>query len=417
MIYLIAPQKGTKRKDSISAPVGLCYIQSYLLSKSINSKVIDLEITSKEELIKNFQKDKPNIVGISCFTDNRHFAFNIAKLLKEIDPNIKIVLGAHHASAMYKQVLENYPVDYVVVGEGELTFYKLVTETLEKVKGVAYKKGKTIVFNGFRELIKNLDSLPFPSYKDLDIKKYKWEYNGNLIPNYDLVTSRGCPFACIYCSSSSFWGHKWRFRSPKNIVDEIELVNKKYKIKHFRIVDDNFTINKKRAIQTCKEIIKRKLKIHFWIQSRVQSLANEPELAKWLKKAGCYFIAFGIESGSQKILDNINKKQTVQQIIDACKICKEIGLKINAYFMVGNPGENSETINDSKKIIKQICPDEIGISLTQVYPDTELYKQTKICDDYYWLTKKRPPNNTTEHSLFKLRYWQVKLLLTQKGWL
>jgi len=422
MIYLIAPQKGTKRPDNISAPVGLCYIQAYLLSKKIDSKIIDLEITSKDDLIKSFKKDKPKIVGISCFTDNRQYAFETAKLLKQLNPNIKIIFGAHHASAMYKQILENIPeVDIIVIGEGEITFYELIealkaNKDLKNVDGIVFREDNEIVVTKSRKPIMNLDSLPFPSYKDLDVKMYSWNFNGVNVTNYDIVTSRGCPYACTYCSSSSFWGHMWRFRSSKNVVDEIELINKKHGIKHFRIVDDNFTAGKDRAIEICKEIVSRNLKIDFWIQGRVQSLANEDEYAQVLKKAGCYLIAFGIESGSQKILDNINKKQTVQQIIDACNICKKAGIKINAYFMVGNDGETCKTINETRKIIKIIKPDEIGVSITQIYPGTNMYEETKklnFCDDDHWLKNERPPLNTTEHSKVKLRLWQLTLLMTK----
>jgi anaerobic magnesium-protoporphyrin IX monomethyl ester cyclase len=421
MIYLIAPQKGTKRPDNISAPVGLCYIQSYLLSKGMASKIIDLEVTSQVKLLKDFKKDKPSVVGISCFTDNRQYAFETARILKRANPGVKIILGAHHASSMYRQILDELPeVDVIAIGEGELTFYDLIKAMksktdLNKVDGIAFREGCEIVETKPRAPIMDLDKLPFPSYKDLDITMYKWNFNGANVTSYDIVTSRGCPNACTYCSSSSFWGHRWRFRSSKNVVDEIEQINKKYGISHFRIVDDNFTAGKSRAIEICKEIIARDLKINFWIQGRVGSLANEDEYAQWLRKAGCYLVAFGIESGSQKILDRINKRQTVKQIIDACRSCKKAGIKINAYFMVGNPGETWRTVLESRDVIKKIQPDEIGVSITQIYPGTEIYDSIKgsVCDDDYWMTEKRPPMNTSEYPVTKLRIWQLTLLMAK----
>ena len=420
MIYLVAPQKGTKRPDNTSAPVGLCYIKSYLLSKRIKSKIVDLENTSKTRFLRMMRKDRPDIVGVSCFTDNRIYAFEVARMVKKVNPEAVVVLGAHHASAMYEQILDNVPeVDIIAIGEGELTFHDIVRTVrkrgdLNKVDGIAFRNDGKIVVTKKREPMMNLDKLPFPNYEDLNIRMYKWKFNGRNVTNYDIVTSRGCPYACTYCSSSSFWGHRWRFRSPKNVVDEIQQINKKYGIKHFRIVDDNFTAGKQRAIDICKLIIKRGLKINFWVQGRVPSLANEDEYAQWLKKAGCYLIAFGIESGSQKILNKINKKQTVQQIIDACRTCKKAGIKINAYFMVGNVGEDWKTIRESMDVIKKIKPDEIGVSIMQIYPDAKIVEQTSvICDDKYWLSSKRPPANTSDYSMAKLRLWQVMLLATK----
>lgn len=389
MIWLISPPKGTKRPDNNSAPVGLCYIQAYLDSKGIKSKIFDLEGSLVEKFMEEFMQYKPEIVGITCFTDNRTFVFSLVKKLKEINSKTIIVLGGHHADAMADQILKNFPVDYIVKGEGEIAFYDIVKNK---------PKEKIIV----GKPVSNLDELPFPSYRDLNMHQYKWEGK----PSYDLVTSRGCPFSCTYCSSSEFWGHKWRFRSPKNVVDEIESVVKKG-ITHFRIVDDNFTMDKNRAIEICKEILKRKLKIEFWIQSRVSSV--DYELALWLKNAGCYLIAFGIESGSNEILKNINKMYSLKQIYSACNACKGAGIKINAYFMVGNKGETWKTINESAKVIRNIRPDTIGVSIMQIYPGTAV----NDLPDEYWLTDKRPPNSK-EASLLTLRLWQIYLHLINK---
>ncbi|MFW9990251.1 MAG: B12-binding domain-containing radical SAM protein, partial [Candidatus Odinarchaeota archaeon] len=273
--------------------------------------------------------------------------------------------------------------------------------------------------------IKDLDDLPFPFSED-QINIFKI-YNPNLKYVHQeedkisldvkrnkgtigIVSSRGCPYNCQFCSSTLFWGLKWRFRSPKNVVDEIDFYYKKFGFRYFTFRDDSFNVIPKRGIEICKEIIKRNLKIRFNITTRVDSVTDESVV--WLKRAGCDFAAFGIESGSKKIRKTINKNLSLQSIIKGINIYKKNKVPTRLLLMVGNPGESNETIKKTITLLKIIKPKDFSVSLTMVFPGTQLYELAKaqqFIDDNYWLTKKPPPYYTYENSLRTLKKWAYEI--------
>lgn len=416
-ILLISPIIDQPEPDP---PIGLCYLQAYLDKMGFTESKILYAFKSYEKIEKEIRKFNPDIVGISCFTEFRRSSFKLAKLAKEINPNVKVVLGGPHATFMWKQIIENFDfVDFIVLSEGEITFYELLNALdkgleLNDVKGIVFRKNGEIVKTEPRPFIENLDELPFPSYRDIDFKKLKMakppEYFEKRI-KAPIVSSRGCVFNCNFCSTTRFWTRRWRSRSPKNVVDEIEWIVKNYGINFFGFYDDCPTVDNKRIIEICKEIKKRNLNIEWHTQTRVDVISKE--MLEWMKEAGCFMLQFGVESGSPKMLQVINKMVTREKIINALNLAKEAGLKREIFLMVGNPGENDDTVRETKDLIDIAKPDVVVVSITKVLPSTQLYelaKQQGFMDDGYWLTDKTAPEYTVENSMQKLLSMRLDIM-------
>ena len=417
-------------RDNPSIPLGLAYLAAMLEKEKLEVSVVDMCENSIEDIKGIIKEHNPDIVGISCFTQTRKVVFRMASLIKKINKKITIVLGGSHATFLYEQILKNYKeIDIVVLYEGEFTFPELIKTLadkgdLNKVKGIAFRKGKKIVKTEERETIHDLDILPFPAYHLFDLNRYVTVSHDNIpgsgldgkrnseLKCVDIITTRGCPNRCTYCSTTVFWKNKYRAMSPKRVADLIEHLYKKYEIKVFSFDDDTFTVLQGRVIEICKEIIKRKIKIRWSCGTRVNFVSEE--LLKWMKKAGCYHIFFGVESGSSTILRNINKLCTKKQILDSIKLCKKIGINAGMQIMVGNSGENNKTIKETMDLIKETDPPSLGTSIVTIFPGTELYELSKrqgFINDAYWLSDGYAPIYTYENSLQKLRKYEHEILL------
>jgi len=403
-------------KSSTMHPVGLGYIAAVLENSGYKTRVVDMFDYGWDKVRDCLKEEAADIVGISCLTNARTNSLHTAQIVKELDPKAKVVLGGPHASFMYQQILEHYPIDIIVIGEGEVTVLELIRalengKNLNMVQGIAYKDNFRVVITESRPFIQDLDSLPFPSHHQFDFKRYKKEgvdVNKQLV---DIITSRGCPFKCLFCSSCKFWGKVWRHRSAKNITDELEYLKNNFGVDAFNFSDDIFTMRQDNVIALCKEIIERKLGIIWFAQSRVNCVSRQ--MLSWMKKAGCKTIAYGIESGSPEILRTIDKDITVEQAIEAFRITKEAGLNADAFFMVGNPGETEETVKQTRALIDKIQPHHIVVSVTVVYPESGLYelaKQHKLIDDDYWLTDNPALAYTAEWPENKITLWRLKIL-------
>ncbi len=414
-----------------SAPgVGLGYIAAFLRKNGYQVKLIDMLLDNFEQAREKIKKEKPDVVGITCLSEGRKNAFKLAQVVKTINPKIKVIMGGHHVTAMPEQVLKNFPVDFIVRGEGEITTLELIRalenkSDLKLVEGLVFKEGAKIVVTPPREMIKNLDDLPFPLYDRFDIysdlenthaNMANLETNGIKLKDRKyayVTTSRGCPYNCQFCSSTKFWGRRYRLRSPKNIVDEIEMLNKNYGTNYISFVDLAFTISSRNVIETCKEILKRKLNIIWDCTTRVDAL-NE-EMLRWMKKAGCFFISVGVESGSEKIIKNIEKHISLEKVIQAFNLFHKVGILAYPLLMVGNPGETNDTIKETVKLIKIIKPYSVAVSKTMISPDTDLYelaKKKNFIDDNYWLTPLPTPFYTPEVTFKKLLSWELRVNAT-----
>lgn len=425
-ILLLSPPM--KYRFVTNPPLGIAYLQSILEKNNYEVKSIDMFNYSFKKCEKEIRKYDPDIVGISCFTNERANSFKLAEICKNINPDIKVIMGGPHATFLSDQIISNFPVDFIVRNEGEVTILELI-KTLEKGKnlknvlGITFRKNGKIFKNKDRPFIKNLDEIPFPEYRDFDLKNYfpkKTDidiYSPLSISRFldlrslSIITSRGCPFNCQFCSTSRFWGGCWRFRSARNVVDEIELLYYKYKIKFFNFADDVFSINQKRVIEICKEIIKRKLDLFWSAATRVDFISKK--MLEWMKKSNCIQVQYGVESGSPKILKNIKKQISINQIIRAFEISKKLGLMTHCFLIIGNPGENKQTINETIKLLDIIKPDSISPALPIIFPNTPLYELAMskgLIDEKYWLTDKPAPIYTGDLSLDQLRAFRLKVM-------
>lgn len=381
-----------KRKDKyIEYPIYLAYIISILEKSGIDVEFIDaiVEELSISKFVESVEKIKPDIAIIECSTPSIDYDLTTAKELKEKMEDLFIVLIGSHPTVFHREILrENKCVDAICRGEFDLTVRDIVLslsngEDLRKVRGISYRDGKEIRVNEDRPLIQDLDQLPFPARHIVKNENYRAAIYTGKNPTA-LVSSRGCPYGCIYCLwPRTLYGRKFRSRSPENVVDEIEEVVKKYGVDEIYFDDDCLTLGKKRMMDICRLIIERDLDVKWICQCRVDTV--DRELLKEMKKAGCHYILFGVESGSQKMLDYMKKGITLDKVREAFKLCKELGIKTQAFFLIGLPGENHETIKETMKFAKEIEPASAQFAVVIPHPGTELYK---ICKEKGWLVHK-----------------------------
>jgi len=374
-ILLINPSSITVQNNPI--PFGVAYLAGFLEKGGYSVKILDLsaEKYSQKEILNYIDKIKPKKIGISCMSVHANFVKELSKKIKE-KYNIPIIVGGIHPTALPQKSLDYWPdVDILVRGEGEITLSEIMAgKPLEKIDGIAYRKKENIKLNKEREFISDLDVLPFPARHLLpDLKKYSlgFDWEGRK-PAAMIFSSRGCPFSCIYCASKIMWKQRLRLRSARNVLNEIDFLVKKYGTKEILFYDDHFVFNKKRLREICMGLIKRNYDLTWGCMSRVDCF--DLETALLMKKSGCHMISFGVESGSQTVLDHMEKRVQVDSIIKAFDICKKAGICTKASFIFGAPGETRDTIKDTQNVIRRINPDYIWLFIMTPMPGTKLYK-------------------------------------------
>jgi anaerobic magnesium-protoporphyrin IX monomethyl ester cyclase len=363
-------------------------LSAYLREKGIQSEILDMTLYNDSfDLLRKFLKElNPEFVGITSITADIYHARDIAKTSKELLPSAKTIIGGVHSSALPRETLEEFPIfDYLVFGEGELTLIELINTirnngNFESILGLAYRRNGDIAINGKRPNIKNIDALPFPARDKLDFYKYiPTPANYYRLPSMGLCASRGCPFNCTNCSDA-VWGRSARFRTPENVIEELEYSKKKFGIKNFKIVDDTATTSKKWISTLCELMLSRNLDLTWNCSSRVDN--PDIEVLKLMKKAGCFQIKYGVESGTLKALKTINKRATLEDAETTMKLCRKVGIESNASFMLGIPGETKEDIYETIKFANKISPDVVTYALLKPFPGSKVYydavKENKI---------------------------------------
>lgn len=371
-------------------PLGLLYLAAYLQKNTdYQVKILDCQVEELDygQIRKNIKEYNPDAVGLTTMTFTLIDVLNIAKIAKEINHQIKIVLGGPHIDIYPEETMNQSFIDYLVLGEGEKPFKELLDninyiDRLYNTKGIVFRDGKEVVNTGRRELNQNLDSLPFPARHLTLYQKYS-SVLSKAQPITTMITSRGCPFKCLFCDRPHL-GKIFRARSSKNVVDEMEEC-RKMGIKEIFIYDDTFTVNRQRIIDICSEIQKRHLDINWDVRARVDTV--DEELLKKMKDSGCQRIHYGVEAGTQKILNVLRKGITLKQVKKAFELSKRVGLETLAYFMIGSPTETKEDILTTIRFAKKIKPDFIHITITTPFPATDLYRlglEQKIWPNDYW---------------------------------
>ncbi|HYB93091.1 MAG TPA: radical SAM protein [archaeon] len=365
-------------------PLGLAYIASVLENEGQDVRIIDMTAQNMNwsQFNSEISKIKPDLVGIYCAVTRIKQAMQAAEVAK--NAGATVMLGGPYATLECKSILENnHQVDFVVLGEGEKTSLELV-KTLEgdgdlnQVSGVAFRKGRNIVVNPERELIENLDSIPFPAWHLLPVDKYRMFNEASIMT---MATSRGCPYNCEFCAVPAIYNRRWRGRSPASVVDEMELIHEKYHPDATLFIDDFFTVDHKRVKGICDEIANRKLDVLWGSLSTGTDLSYD--LMVKMQKAGCFILLFGVESGSQKILDKMGRERTLESIKRSFKYARKAGIITFANVVLGLPGETRQSIRETMELIKDVEADQAIFFRAVPYSDFSLEELNQIERDAY----------------------------------
>ncbi len=340
----------------------------------------DLDHPLWKEVRTMISKQSPDIVGITAMATQYGPAQNIAKLAKEFDSDISVIMGGAHPTATPEVTLKNEDVDIVVRREGEYTFLDLVKTieskgNLKDVLGITYKEKDGVIHNPDRPLIQNLDDLPIPArHLVLGKENYPPGVFGKIF------ASRGCPYNCIFCSPKKTWGKKVRYRSPEKVVDEIRQVYETYVTPTFTFNDADFLVNRKHVSKICDLLIEEGLIINWDCSAKASEITDE--IIKKMALAGCNSISVGVESGSNKTLEMAKKGVTIEQIEESRRVLKENFIVYCAYYMVGFPWETREDIDEMLSFIRKMDFDFEKVFIVATYPGTELYEMYK---DEIWI--------------------------------
>lgn len=364
-------------------PLSLASIAAYIINKDKDAEVSVIDALAEglgfDDLEKRILNSEADIVGVYMVSPLYDKVKRTIEICRKVLPGSFIVAGGPHPSSMPADTLRGIPqLDICALGEGEITMLEIVNCIRKKseislINGIAFrdKKNGEITVTKPRDYIKNLDDLPFPARNLFPLEKYRTHPPyGRKNPYFNVMTSRGCPFQCAFCFRDVF-KYSFRSRSPKNVCDELELLINKYGAQEIHFYDDDFTLNMERAEEICDEILKRKIRIRWSCTTRVD-LVND-KLLKKMKEAGCWLIAFGVESGNQKILDTINKGITIEKIEVAFALTKKVGINTLAYLMAGLPGETEKTIQETINLAKKIKPDFVSWGTLIVYPGSDFF--------------------------------------------
>ncbi len=364
-----------------SPPLGIGYIASYLRETGNHQvKIYDglLQYSRDLDFIDTLTSFSPDVVGISGqTTPSIYDVYQTARIVKNHNPATLVIVGGAHVTFQDEQALIECPeIDAVVRGEGEVTTKVLLEQICENrydatVQGTTTRVGTNIIKNPDRPYVADLDTLPFPAYDLLDLPTY-FPRGNRIAP---MITSRGCPYQCTFCSSSRITGKRWRGRSAKNVVTEITLLQDKYGVRDVTFIDDLFTFDYQRVEDICSMMLEEVDDIGWTCSSRADIMTRHPKLVEYLKDAGCHTIYIGAESGSQRILDKIKKGIRLSQIISAVKRAKDVGLEVVLSFILGIPGETYRDIRSTIDFACKLDPDLAQFTICTPYPGTPIYEE------------------------------------------
>ena len=383
-VMLINPvAKRFKLGKSIMPPLGLAMIAAVLEQEGIiEVSILDCMVEGYDfaDLQRAVAAAAPDIVGITSTTYNRFDSFDTCTAVREVLPKATVVFGGVHATFTAQDTLEHIPaIDIVCRGEGEITFLEMVRVLAEgsdpsEVQGLSYRDGDRIVHNSDRLFIHNLDALPLPARHLLPMEKY----NQTLpfldeVPAALVMTSRGCPVRCVFCSTGAMWGLRCRSRSPEHVADEIERLIAQYGAEGVWFFDDTLTFRRSHIEGLLREFERRNLKFPWYCEIRVDTV--DYDLLKRMRDTGCYYVSFGVESASPRVLRAINKRITIPQVEQVIAWCRELGILMKAFFILGLPEETYEEALQTVSFIKKHKEDFAFTSLscsTNILPGTRV---------------------------------------------
>ena len=408
----------------VGLPLGIMYLAAMLDRNGYEVKILDTLVPDSlpisdgdakqygmpwEEIRQEIQQSRPDIVGITCpFTTQIGNATRISEIVKDIDAGILTVLGGPHTSVRATQLLEEAKnVDIAVIGEGEYTILDLVrylegNKKISEINGIAYRRGEQVVLNPKREFIGSLDELPFPAYHLVDMEEYlkprRIQYRcPQSLREISMITSRGCPYNCVFCSIHLHMGKIWRAHSEQYVVKHIEHVINNYGVEHIHFEDDNLTLDVKRFEGILDRIIQKGIKFSWDTPNGIRADRLTKDLLKKIKETGCTNLIIGVESGDQFILDNvIGKHLRLDGVINTARMCKELGIPLSAFYVIGFPSEKKEnikqTIDLALRLKREFAVHMYLFVATPLY-GTRLYD---ICIERGYLTRELTPRALSE---------------------
>ncbi|MDJ0983992.1 MAG: cobalamin-dependent protein [Desulfobacterales bacterium] len=382
LIYPYCLESRLNDEDISVVPQGLFYIAALLKKHAYDVEILNWHNTSnrsqdiKAELINK----NPDVIGFSILHANRWGGIDIARIAKQVNPQVKVVFGGIGATFLWEHFLTHFPeVDFVVIGEGEYSFLNLIqcldqgtAYQLDHVKGLAFRKDGRVRRNSDADPICDLDQLPVPA------QHFSYQH---------VSLTRGCAANCHFCGSPQFWGRQVRFHSVDYFVEQLSLLYQQG-IRFFYVSDDTFTISTRRVIEICKKIIQTQMDVQWAAISRVDMI--NAEILYWMRKAGCIQISYGVESGSEKIRKLLGKTISSQQIRQAFELTQKYGIMARAFFIYGCPQESWQTIEETIELIDAIKPLSIIFYILDLYPGTALfddYKNRNTLSDDIWLQR------------------------------
>ena len=379
-ILFVIPRVKSLFGDDYARPghphIGIAYLSSFLKQKGISVAIFDAGVDRNNEVLaKLINSFEPELIGVTAFSYCFHLAEELIQTVRSYS-RIPVVMGGPHVSAAGKEVMENKSIDFAVRGEGEFALLELINAVhndehdFGKISGLVWRNDSGIVENPQRPLITELDALPFPDYESFNLNNYINTAKEKRLP---IITSRGCPYSCNFCSVRLSMGSRFRPRSPKNIVEEIaHWCNKGFR--SFDINDDCFNFDIQRAISICDLILERGLKVSYQLYNGIRADRTTEELLKKMKVSGCAFLSFGCESGSEKILKAIKKGLTLEKVRQAVAWSNKVGIRNSVNFIIGHPHETYRTAMETLDFARTLPSVFVNIFNLVPYPVTELYR-------------------------------------------
>ncbi|MDD5071026.1 MAG: radical SAM protein [Candidatus Omnitrophica bacterium] len=357
----------------VAVPAGLAYIAAAIEKIGVSVKVIDCRVEKgyKKKILDGIESYF--FVGISVNVVTVKSAIEIAEMIRSQSPKTKIIMGGPHATAVYQHLIPKY-ADIITLGAAEDTIVDLIENPeLSKVSGLAYWDGE-IKLTPKRDKFTEIEKLPFPAWHYFDFKKYRMP--GCRLPRIILITSRGCPYNCINCTKIIHGSHL-RMRSADNVLEEIDYMVKRYKVKEIWVSDDNFTFSPERVKELCRKIIKANYDLRFHLTNGVRADIVDEEMFQLMARAGFVFVSLGVESGSQEVIDKLRKRLDLRVIKKTVLALKKANLQVGLFVMIGLPFETEQTMRQTIDFAKSLPADQAFFWMVTPFPGTVLYDMIK----------------------------------------
>lgn len=363
-------------------PLSLCSLAAYLNREGWRCEILDLDFLNRTSPLieETIREKKPGVLGISAYTTNIAWAARLASIAKGVDPSIVTVIGGFHASALPARTMEEFPdFDVLVTGEGERTMdewmrLRLEGKSWDGIRGFVWRgeEGRLVVGEP-RDLIDDLDSLPFPDRSLVPVTRYIPD-PGNYfrLPTTGILYSRGCPFRCTYCSKSVF-GNRIRYRSEENFLAEVRELTQRYGIRDFRLEDEGPTLNTPKMISLCRRILSEGLDITWNCFSRVDTV--DEDALRIMRDAGCYHVTYGVESSLPETLRRINKQIDLDRAVETVRTTMRLGIECKVNFILGFPWEGLEEVRSVVRFARALSPDLATFNLFKPFPGSVLYEE------------------------------------------